>query len=224
VKVEIISATRKSAAEFAARSALGRSLHRLLFDRSLVARVTVENKTGLPELYNGVLATIPDDSIAVFMHDDVWIDDHFFTQRIAEGLRWFDLIGVVGNRRRIPRQPSWAYVDDKQTWDNRENFSGTIAHGNHPFGSIAWFGPAPQECELLDGVCLAARKSVLVEKGVAFDERFKFHFYDVDFCRTARQKGLKLGTWPVCLTHESPGEFGDAWRAGYQDYLAKWGD
>ena len=103
--------------------------------------------------------------------------------------------------------------------------SGAVAHGKMPFGGIQVYGAAPAECELLDGVLLAARKSVLAGRGVSFDPRFDFHFYDLDFCRTARGRGLRLGTWPICLTHQSGGAFGtESWKQGYQKYLEKWGD
>ena len=56
-----------------------------------------------------------------------------------------------------------------------------------------------------------------------FDERFPFHFYDLDFCRSARANGLRLGTWPITLTHQSGGRFGiPEWRKAYADYLNKW--
>jgi hypothetical protein len=76
----------------------------------------------------------------------------------------------------------------------------------------------------LDGVFLAARKSTLMEKNCLFDPRFDFNFYDMDFCRTARQKGLTLGTWPICLTHQSAGQFDSArWHKSLRLYLDKWG-
>jgi len=76
----------------------------------------------------------------------------------------------------------------------------------------------------LDGVFLAAKKQVLIKNGVFFDPQFDFHLYDMDFCRNARQHGLRLGTWPICLTHQSGGAFGTAhWRAKYDAYIKKWG-
>jgi GT2 family glycosyltransferase len=64
----------------------------------------------------------------------------------------------------------------------------------------------------------------LREKHVRFDPQFDFHLYDIDFCRTARQKELRLGTWPIALTHQSKGSFGtESWFARYEKYLAKWG-
>ena len=71
----------------------------------------------------------------------------------------------------------------------------------------------------------AAKRSTLNGRGVRFDPRFTFHFYDMDFCRSARERGLRLGTWPICLTHQSTGAFGsEGWLKGYESYLAKWGD
>ncbi len=122
------------------------------------------------------------------------------------------------------RQPAWAFIDSSFTWDRKENLSGAIAHGRQPFGSVSRFGDTPGACELLDGVFLAARKSTLTEKNCLFDPRFDFNFYDMDFCRTARQRHLTLGTWPISLTHQSEGRFGGArWQKSFRVYLDKWG-
>jgi hypothetical protein len=77
--------------------------------------------------------------------------------------------------------------------------------------------------KLLDGVLLAAHSETLISKNLRFDERFDFHFYDLDFCRQAEAKHLRLGTWPLSLIHESAGQFGSpAWREAYAKYLDKW--
>jgi GT2 family glycosyltransferase len=222
--IEIVSATRLSPSEFAAKSALGLSLQRLGFDDRLKPALAFANRIGLPAIYNSRIVAPGGPDILVFIHDDVWIDDLFFVDRVIEGLRNFDLIGVAGNRRRVPNQPSWSFVSAELTWDERANLSGAVAHGYQPFGAVSHFGPAPAACELLDGVLLAARKSLLVARKVLFDPRFDFHFYDLDFCRAARQAGLRLGTWPISITHQSGGAFGgERWRELYRAYLAKWG-
>jgi len=60
---------------------------------------------------------------------------------------------------------------------------------------------------------------------VSFDPRFDFNFYDMDFCRSSRQRELRLATWPISLTHQSVGAFGtDQWTEKYGLYLKKWGD
>ena len=222
--IEIISATRKPESEFWHGTALGNSLRRLEHDKRLVARIAYANKRGLPEIYNARIQATDSPEILVFVHDDVWIDDYFIADRVIEGLRDYDVIGVAGNRRRSEGQPAWAFKDLKFTWDDKSNLTGAIAHGETPFGPISSFGPAPADCEFLDGVFIAANKSDLVENAVAFDARFDFHFYDMDFCRTARQKGLLLGTWPICLTHQSAGSFGTPqWMQKHQAYMDKWG-
>lgn len=225
VMIEIVSASRLSATDFAAKSALGQSLQRLAFDGRLHASLACANRSGLPAVFNSRIVVQDGPEFLVFMHDDVWIDDFFFVDRIIDGLRNFDMIGVAGNRRRLPRQPGWAFADPKLTLDDPSNLSGSVAHGMHPFGPVSHFGPAPAECELLDGVLLAARRSALATRRLLFDPRFDFHFYDLDFCRSARAAGMRLGTWPICITHQSGGAFGgERWRHLYQTYLSKWGD
>jgi len=75
----------------------------------------------------------------------------------------------------------------------------------------------------MDGVFLAARVSSLLDRNVRFDEQFPFHFYDVDFCRTATAAGLKLGTWPIAISHASSGIFGSPeWHKYKFMYFQKW--
>ena len=225
--IEVVSATRLSESDFWGRSALGLSLRRLSRDSRLVPRVAFENRRGLSEVFNERIETATAD-LLVFVHDDVWLDDFFLADRVIDGLRSFDVIGVAGNRRRVPRQPAWAFVgknaQGRFVWDDRQFLSGAVAHGAKPFGAISLFGTAPADCELLDGVFLGIRRSTLQAHGVRFDPAFDFHFYDLDFCRSARAAGLRLGTWPIAMTHQSGGAFGTArWAQMYQNYLEKWG-
>jgi GT2 family glycosyltransferase len=224
MKVVIVSATRASTGEFEKQTALGGSVQRLAHDSRFGAHVVTSNKRGLPLVYNEAIDSFDDDAILIFLHDDVWIDDYFLIQRVIEGLQQFDVIGLVGNRRRLPEQPSWGFATPDLKWDDGEHFTGSIGQGSQAAGPVHSFGPAPAECEILDGVFLAAKRSTLIQRGVRFDPRFEFHFYDMDFCRSARQAGLRLGTWPICVTHQSIGKFGGPdWRSAFNAYLAKWG-
>ena len=224
--IEIVSATRMTESEFWEKAPLGQSILRLAsWDKRLITRVAYENTTGLPELYNTCIRADDSEDVLVFMHDDIWIDDYFLADRILEGLKQYDIIGVAGNRRRVPGQVGWALLDQQFTHDSAENLSGLVAHGPFPFAPVYVFGTVPAECELLDGLFLAVRKSALREREVLFDPRFDFHFYDLDFCRTARSRGLRLGTWPICLTHQSTGGFNSpAWQESLRLYREKWGD
>ena len=58
------------------------------------------------------------------------------------------------------------------------------------------------------GVMLVADSRRLIDTGLRFDPQFAFHFYEMDFCRQAELKGLRLGTWPISIVHESGGAYG----------------
>jgi len=54
--------------------------------------------------------------------------------------------------------------------------------------------------------------------------RANFHFYDLYFCREVRESGLKLGTWPIAITHQSEGTFGrEPLLEAFKIYIKKWG-
>jgi protein O-GlcNAc transferase len=225
--IVVVSATKYSEADFWSKSALGLSLPRhLKQDKRLSVKVAYQNSRGLPEIFNEATQHANEHAVLVFMHDDVWIDEADFGDAVLAGLDNFDVIGVAGNQQRARYQPGWLFVNishGKFVRDMPENLSGYISHGKNAFGAISDFGPVPAECELMDGVFLAAKKSVLINARVQFDPQFDFHFYDLDFCRTAKLANLKLGTWLVKLTHQSGGAFGsDGWKAKYQLYLNKW--
>ncbi len=227
--IQFVSATRMGREEFWEKSALGRSLLRLdpAEHERFVAKVAFDNRRGLPEIFNEHIAQADGEDVLAFVHDDVWIDDFFICDHLEEALHEFAVVGVAGNCRRVARQPAWLFVSaaPQFTRDDDANLRGAIAHGEEPCGEPSRYGPTYEECELLDGVFIAARTRTLAESDVRFDPRFQFHFYDVDFCRTARARGLRLGCWPIALTHQSGGAFGTpAWRAAYDDYLAKWKD
>lgn len=224
--IEVVSATRMTEAEFWQKAALGLSLRRLAGDGGrLVPHVTYENRTGLSALCNARIRAGGDDEIFVFIHDDVWIDDSFFADRVLDGLGQFDVIGIAGTTKQVPGQAGFVLPDGAAADAALESLSGRVSSGEYPFAPVRALGPVPAACEFLDGVFLAARKGTLRSRGVFFDPRFDFHFYDVDFCRTARAQGLRLGTWPICLTHQAPTGAYDsaAWHALHNVYRAKWG-
>ncbi|MFK7965626.1 MAG: hypothetical protein AB8C46_16820 [Burkholderiaceae bacterium] len=223
MRLHVVSATRRSRESFWGQGALGLSLRRLAHDDRIVPWIAYENSQGLPDIYNQLLQPGIEQGAVVFIHDDVWLDDGFFVDRLFAGLEQFDVLGLAGNRRRVPRQPGWAFTNEAFEWDDRSNLSGLVGHGEHAFGKLTHYGAAPAACELLDGIMLAANVQTLIDHDCRFDPTFKFHFYDLDFCRTARDRQLRLGTWPLSVTHQSGGAFGtEGWWHGYQNYLAKW--
>ena len=216
-----VTATQKSQTDFN-ESPLGRSLRRIAFDKSLILFIKTENSLGLPAIYNQVITEQYREHQAVFLHDDVWLDDIFSTWRIRSGLEQFDVIGLAGSRVLHPNSPTWHVKEDIMHWES-ETLSGVVCHGDSPFGAPSVYGSTPARVQLLDGVLIAARISSLLDTGVRFDERFDFHFYDLDFSRQANAAGLAVGTWPISITHVSRGSFGtDSWRRGFKLYRKKW--
>jgi GT2 family glycosyltransferase len=225
--IRVVCATRVTQAEFPRTTALGRSLSLLRATGKYQLQLYPSNSAGLPTVYNDAIRTALDNpAILVFAHDDVHLCDFFWIERIRAALERFDVVGVAGNRRRVPKQPAWAFVDEKFTWDSRENLSGSVGHGRgFPCASLSVFGASGQECKLLDGVVLIADSGTLKARELRFDPAFAFHFYDMDFCRQAELKGLRMGTWPLSIVHESGGAFGTpVWIEAYRKYLAKYGD
>lgn len=223
--IKVVVATRTDAKRFEAETALGRSLVPFKQIPFIQVRLFASNKSGLPAVYNRVIdESKGDPSILLFVHDDVYICDFLWFNQIMNGLSRFDIIGLAGNKRRISRQPSWAFIDDKFTWDTPENLTGMVGHGSGiPHYKLSIFGQSGQTVKLLDGLFIACYSMTLLSNDIRFDECFDFHFYDLDFCRQAEEKGLKMGTWPISVVHESGGAFGnDAWRRGYSRYLKKW--
>jgi hypothetical protein len=223
--VLIVAATKYDKLYFERFTYLGIALKRLSFDKSIESWIAYENRGALAPPYNTCLTEANRDKIVVYTHADVYLDDYFLAARLAEALQRFDVVGVAGNKRLAPRQPSWAFVTDwpQFQWDRPENLSGAVCHFADAGSVVSVYGPAPAECQLLDGVFIAARVGTLLDHNVRFDEQFPFEFYDLDFCRTAKQAGLKLGTWPISLTHASGGSFGSpAWQKCRDLYYQKW--
>jgi len=226
MKVLLVVATRESESGFYTSTATGRSIQ--AFGRGpFELHLFVNNKEGLPKVYNKVIEQIEDpETLLVFAHDDLHLLDYFWHMRLHEAAQRFHVVGLAGNKRRVPGQPSWAFTDASFSWDAAENLSGVVGHGTgFPPTNLSVFGPPRQAVKLLDGLLLAVFAKTLQQYQLAFDERFDFHFYDMDFCRQVEAKGLTCGTVDLPLIHESGGSFNtDAWRAAYQTYLAKWGD
>lgn len=112
--------------------------------------------------------------------------------------------------------------------------SGAVSHisryhdpaqeiGVVPKPHLSLYGGMPESCDLLDGLFLAVHGTLMREWNVRFDERLRFHLYDLDFCRTVKQRGMRLKTWPILVSHGSGGNFdSEEFRAAARLYLEKW--
>ena len=224
LKIRVVCASRQPKETFLTATALGRSLALCRFP-FVEVRLFDSNTKGLPTVYNtAIQEALNNPAVLLFVHDDVYLCDFYWPGQVIDGLAAFDVIGLAGNKRRVSRQPAWSYIDENFTWDKPENLSGVVGHGQgFPPRVLSVFGPTRQAVKLLDGLLLAADSRTLHGSQVRFDERFQFHFYDMDFCRQAERAGLRMGTWSISAVHESGGNFAsEGWRQGYAAYLEKW--
>lgn len=221
-KIKLIVATRESENNFFKKTGIGRSFIKSPY---IDLKIFFNNKIGLPKIYNKVIKeSYNDPAVLIFSHDDVCILDYFWCNRIFEGLDKFEIIGLAGNKKRHPKQPSWAFIDKNMTWDKPENLSGVVGHGKYfPPSNLSLYGPPRQKVKLLDGLLIAVKSKTLQKNNLLFDEIFDFHFYDLDFCRQAEEMGISCGTWDLSVIHESGGNFkSKEWKNSYQIYLNKW--
>ena len=227
-KIRIVSATRANADEFRQSSKLGLSIPRLQFDPRIVLDVAYCNSSGLPTVYNRAIQSSKPGEALLFVHDDVFIDDFNLFVRLEEALRAFDVVGVAGNIDPDPRHVNWLLLRDSQNKlraHEQRVLSGVVGHFETNRLNICGYGLTPKPCVLLDGCLLAADGHLLRERQVQFDERFKFHFYDLDFCWTAISNDLRVGTWPIAVTHQSAGRFDSPdWEHALMLYRQKWMD
>ena len=226
-KIHLVAATKLREEAFWSQSLLGRSLERWRDNDSLTWTISFENRRGLPWVYNRAIEEGAETDVIICVHDDVWIADADWLEKVVEALGQFDVVGVAGNTRRQPGQCTWAFVPSCRpefVWD-QPYLSGRISHGSEVESDQQDFGRSPERVQLLDGVFIAVNARLLRASQVRFDTRFSFHFYDLDFCRAASGAGLTLGTWPIEIIHASGGSFeSPTWRGAKQVFLDKWPD
>lgn len=193
----------------------------------LVLRRENQGRWGLSQVYNEALESTTDAAALLFVHDDVYLHDWFIVQRVMEAISVYDVVGIAGSVNPDLRQPSWGLAFDANLrptgWQPALKRSGAVGHSDSADPDLSVYGDIPQTCQLLDGVLLAVNAQVVRATGVRFDETFRFHLYDLDFCRSATKAGLTLGTWPISVTHKSRGNFdNDEFRDAATRYLSKW--
>ncbi|PUE35636.1 glycosyltransferase [Limnohabitans sp. Jir72] len=219
--VVFVCATRLSVDDFWLKAPLGQSLTRLQGQGVAFAlELAAQNASPLATLYNKAIAHRAPEQILVFIHDDVRLDDLFIADRLVEGLAVFDVIGVAGNRRLKPRQGAWAFAEKMGQWDHAHNLLGGINHElPDRANGFSRYGPTRTAARVLDGVFLAARAGTLRLHKVQFAPELAFHLYDMEFCQRAHRAGLRMGVWPIAMTHFSGGQYdSDNWKQAYKTY------
>jgi len=157
------------------------------------------NKKGLCELYNDYINDKWE--CVIFVHDDVYIDSCNFVDKLFNGFKKFDVCGLAGGSGiKIDKPLLWHLITKKSTQ------SGVVSHSYGDYHVPSVFGLIGKQVSLLDGLFIAVQPKKLLEHNIKFDENIKgFHHYDLKFSIDCFQAGLKLGTVPIHVVHDSPG-------------------
>lgn len=187
--------------------------------------MATNNKSSLASVYNRYITPLYKGYTVVFVHDDVTFNVLSTAYELENALQDNDIVGLAGCTTATIGAPAlWHHMG------GRYKLSGAVAHPAAKDGDqifMSSFGPYPQKCLMMDGLFLAVKVSSLLDAGVKFDETNPTvaHFYDLDFCLAADKAGLKMTTWPIYVTHRSPGltSMEDVeWKKGQEWFLKKW--
>jgi len=199
-KILVVTCSKDSGKQ----SSLVHSLGELKDDVKLV--VNANNRIGLSQAYNRQITpeNLIKHDIVLFAHDDVYIDDLKLKGKLytaIEGMG-YDIVGLAGASQIKVKKPCLWHL-----MSSRDSQSGAVSHpvdGDTKM-AVTCFGPWPQRCLVLDGLFIAIDLKRALEVGWRFNEDYKFHHYDMSSCLDANKLKLKIGTYPIYVTHNSPG-------------------
>lgn len=225
-EVFIISCTKRDNKDFYNETALGRSLFKLKniysFNDIIKPIIFTNNSRGLCECYNEGIEKVfkltdNNEANVVFVHDDVFIEDSFFLEKLERGLKEFDIIGMAGSSKWSLSHPT-VWTNTKCEWSG---FVPHIIDGEH---RMFFYGEHGKKCVVLDGLFISTKLKNFRNTTLRFDERLKFHHYDIDFCLTAKKLNLTMSTAPIWIVHCSRGNWQNdpIWHESEKVMLKKW--
>lgn len=164
-----------------------------------------KNKESLSKRYNQYLTSNTDnDSIIVFIHDDVFIEDAMMITKLRNYHQQYDIIGVAGGVNMQIKSPALWHIMCGGFGPNLRGFAGHAINGTDQ-NFITNFGPAPSRVSVIDGLFMSVNVEAVKNKNWQFNENYSFHHYDIASCLDANTKRLKIGVVPIWLTHRSHG-------------------
>lgn len=193
------------------------AMYRAAFGDEPWEMIDIHDAKSLAEGYNRGVARSRGD-ILVFSHDDIEILNPEFPKRLKGHLSRFDLVGVVGTSRLVKAR--WITAGPPYIFGQVCHFQPDGRIGVSIYGAPR---PAVGGIQALDGVFLAARRSLLDKvsfDAVTFDN---FHLYDLDFSFSAYRAGFQLAVAnDINILHYSAGSFDHVWTEYAKRFEVKW--
>lgn len=183
---------------------LYKCLHAYGHDHLRVSVHYEENNTkSLQQCYNNFINDAQKNNIdiALFVHDDVFINTRDLYSLASEAADQYTVFGVAGATTCKVGEPALWHL-----MSNRQDQRGCVAHGNRDLYTYTSFGPIPSRCLVIDGVFIGINIKKLPEN-VRFDESYpsKFHYYDLDFSLECNRNHVTIGVVDIPIIHSSPG-------------------
>lgn len=185
----------------------------------LTNHIVTENTRGLGICYNEALieARSLKNDIGIFVHDDCYILDSFVIEKLEEGFKKFDVIGVAGSTKFELKSPVCWHNSPRETWAGSVEHPATNGKDNDGFYTSA-FGVTPKRVAVIDGLFIAMNLNTC--KDLKFRENYGFHFYDLALSLDANKMGLKVGVINIHTSHLSHGGYNtDSWRIAEQQFI-----
>jgi GT2 family glycosyltransferase len=179
--------------------------------------VGIHDAKSMAEGYARGLAQARGDSV-VFSHDDIEIISPDFVGRLTGHLANYDVVGVAGTSRLV--RAAWPLAGPPYIF-------GQVAHPQRDGTFRINIYGAPKAViggmQALDGLLLAANRSVFSRVGFDAEAFDGFHLYDIDFSYRAYNAGLRLAVAnDICLVHHSPGSYDAAWQRYARIFEQRW--
>jgi GT2 family glycosyltransferase len=200
-----------------ARFASVKAMYEAIFQGFDWELIRINDARSLAEGYTRGIAESKGDSL-IFSHDDIDIFSPDMPRRLERHLSNFDIVGVAGTTSL--RYPAWC-------WLGPPHIFGQVA-GPYADGKIRvdiWGAPFPvvRDVQAIDGLFMAARRSLFPRLSfdpLTFDG---FHHYDLDFSYSAFRAGFRLAVVnDICIYHASSGKFDDVWNHYAKRFHDKW--
>jgi len=179
--------------------------------------IGVHDARSMAEGYNRAISKVRGD-IVVFCHDDIELLNGDFVVRLRRRIAQFDIVGIAGTTRLIDSR--WLTAGHPFMFGQMAHIQADGAISVDIYGAPR---PVIGNIQAVDGVFMAVRRPVLQQ--VRFDETTftSFHLYDLDFCLTAYDAGLRIGVAnDIHLIHLSSGNYNDTWQESAALFRAKW--
>ena len=195
-----------------------------------IIQISNEEAEGICSKYNlGIIQALSKskEGWIIFAHDDAILKSGNPSEELNK-LENFgaDVIGVAGNCKIPKLSPGYWWSGITETGFRG---SGAVVHRTPSLQNvfhIESYGPYPQQVAALDGIWMAVKASCLADdENLRFEGSFPgYHYYDADFCATARRRGYKIWVADLLFLH-------DKWGKGVEDpsflqhqelFLNKW--